>query len=125
MPLKSTENGALCGISCRITNFPFITVNILDDIVVIMYTENTTAAQDKGGVLSHTWAKGQRSLLRSDNNILEIALKTNSSLECDLVTRKPVTDTGNKCVSDGVYQLTCITAEINSGPDGKCCAKVF
>jgi len=125
MPVSSTENGTLCGISCRIINFPFITVNILDNIVLIMYTENMTATRDKSGVLAHTWAKGQRSLQSSDNNILEIAFKTNSSLECNLVTRKPVTDIGNIYVSDGVCQLTCLIAEINSGPDEKSCVKIF
>jgi hypothetical protein len=125
MPVKSTENGALCGIACRIINFPFITVNILDNIVIIMYTENMTATRDKSGVLARTWAKGQISLLSSDNNILEIAFKTNSSVECNPVTRKPVTDTGNKYVSGGVYQLTCLISEINSGPDRKSCVQMF
>jgi hypothetical protein len=122
----------LCGISCRIVwnilqnySFPFIAVNILRNIVITMYTENMTTKQDKSGVFAHTWAKGQHSLLSSDNNILETAFKTNSSLECNLVTRKPVTYTRNKYVSDGTYQLTCLIAVINSRPDGKSFEKIF
>ena len=40
---EGTDNGLLCGISCRIILFPFITVNILHRLVIIMYTENMTA----------------------------------------------------------------------------------
>jgi hypothetical protein len=39
-------------------SFPFITVNIVYNIVIIMYTENMTATHDKSVVFAHTWAKG-------------------------------------------------------------------
>jgi hypothetical protein len=106
-------------------SFPFITVNILHNIVIIMYTENTTSTQDKSGAFSHTWARVQDSLLSSDSIILDITFKTNLSLECNLVTRKKVTYTGNKYMSDGAYQLTCLIAVIKSRTEGKSFVKIF